>query len=981
MSRSQPYVKKENLELHQTDNHLFTLISAIPDLVWMKNNDGIYINANKAFEDFFNMPIDTIVGKSDYDFFPKEIADVCKHSDRETIISKNVCIYEEKVKHSTETSQMILEVRKVPIHDNQGSLKWLLGIGRDITGQKANEEHLEKTKAKLSAVISTIPDLIWLKDLNGVYMLCNPSFERFFGANADVIIGKTDYDFISKEQADFFRQKDHEAIEAGEMRINNEEIIFAHDGRHAILETRKIPVYSGDKILGVLGIGRDITEQKMIEKRLQFSENQFRSLVENTTDHIIRYDLNARTIYINPQVSKTHHIFLEDIIAKTPMEYAHCELCTAHKKFARCHQCTADNKFNCCHKCDMHKQNIELENLIHTVIKTGERREFYISFRIYDQIQTQHLQINPEFDPEGNVIGAISVGRDVTALKKYESQLISNEQRLREAQNIAKLGHWELSFSDMSLQWSEEIYRIFELSSDHSPNYDSFISCVHPDDRELVDANYHLSVTNHTSYNLIHRLLFADGRIKYIHAQGETYYDDEGHPIRSIGTIQDVTEQKTAEKLLEHMAHHDPLIGLPNRMLAKQYAEKMIQKSKANKTSIGFLYIDLDGFKTINDTLGHSIGDKILKLIAERIQLCLPEHSILCRQGGDEFLLLMPDITEMSIVNVMASALLEMFEQTFEVESHLLSTSASIGIALYPDHGEIYETLLKNSDMAMYQAKSNGKNGYHIYNQQLNNHLISQFKLQTDLRQALRENQFLLHYQPQIDLATKEITGVEALIRWKHPQMGMIPPIQFISIAENNGLIVPIGEWVIREACRQLAHWNAQGINTSIAINISGVQFKRGNLYDVVEEALRVSGINPANLEFELTESIMMQDTEKTLEVVRKLKNLGIQLSIDDFGTGYSSLAYLKRFTVDKLKIDQSFVRDIVSDQEDAVIVQTIIQMAKSLNLKTIAEGVENKEALDIVESFGCDEVQGYHYSKPIEASDFEAFYHAFKEQ
>lgn len=274
----------------------------------------------------------------------------------------------------------------------------------------------------------------------------------------------------------------------------------------------------------------------------------------------------------------------------------------------------------------------------------------------------------------------------------------------------------------------------------------------------------------------------------------------------------------------------------------------------------------------------------------------------------------------------------------------------------------------------MYKAKESGKNTYVFYTKQMSHYQVDQFKLQSHLKTAITDRQFVLHYQPQIDLTTNRIIGAEALIRWNHPQMGMVSPMSFIPLAESSGLIVPIGQWVIEESCRQAVQWHKQGLHITVAVNISAIQFKRGNLVEIISNALNASGINPAYLEIELTESIMMHDVDATFQTVQALKGLGVQLSIDDFGTGYSSLAYLKRFAVDKLKIDQSFVRDILQDQEDAVIVSTIIQMAKSLNLKTIAEGVESKEVLALIEDFGCDEVQGYYFAKPMEAFQFEGY-------
>jgi diguanylate cyclase (GGDEF)-like protein len=449
-------------------------------------------------------------------------------------------------------------------------------------------------------------------------------------------------------------------------------------------------------------------------------------------------------------------------------------------------------------------------------------------------------------------------------------------------------------------------------------------------------------------------------------------------PLQTIVVAKDITDRKMIEQKIEYMAHHDALTGLPNRVLAHDRMERAIAYAREHNTMSALLFIDLDGFKAINDTLGHSIGDRVLQSVSQRLRECLRERDTLSRQGGDEFLLILSALTTLIDIKIIAEKLIEAFDQPFYVQNHPLSLSASIGISRYPDDGADFETLLQSADMAMYKAKESGKNTYRFYTKEMIHHQLDYFTLQNDLKTAVIEKQFVLHYQPQIDLGQNRIVGVEALIRWRHPQRGMIPPMEFIPLAESSGLIVQIGEWVIREASAQAARWHTMGIEIGVAVNISGVQFKRGNLAEVVSDALKDSKLPPSYLELELTESIMMQDVESTLQMVHRLKAHGVQLSIDDFGTGYSSLAYLKRFALDKLKIDQSFVRDILSDQEDAIIVSTIVQMAKSLNLKTIAEGVENQAVLDVIESYGCDEVQGYHFAKPLEAAAFEAYHQKF---
>ncbi len=578
----------------------------------------------------------------------------------------------------------------------------------------------------------------------------------------------------------------------------------------------------------------------------------------------------------------------------------------------------------------------------------------------------------------------LAMSRDISEKKEIETKLKKSEAGLREAQKIAKIGNWELEFPTLDLYWSDEIYRIFELNpNSFKPSYENFLNVIHPDDRVKIDTEFNKSLKNKTPYDITHRLLMSDGKVKYVHEIGQTVYDEFNQPIRTFGTVQDISDLKAIEKKVEFLANHDALTGLPNRVLIKERAKQIIANAKHNKTKVAFIFIDLDGFKTINDTLGHSVGDIMLNIIAFRLSECkyINENNAISRQGGDEFLIILSDVKNLEDVSHIAEKLLQELEKSLEIATHTISLSGSIGIAIYPENGDTFEVLLQNADAAMYRAKEIGKNNYCFYNAKMNHHLMGEFTIKNDLKKALQNSELVLFYQPQIDLSTNTISGVEALIRWKHPKLGMIPPINFIPIAESSGLIVSIGQWVIEEACRQASIWSEMGIEITVAVNISAIQFKRGNLEDVIKNAINRHKINPKLLELELTESIIMHDVDNILQSVRNLKALGLQLSIDDFGTGYSSLAYLKRFAVDKLKIDKSFVQDILKDQEDAIIVQTIIQMAKNLNLKTIAEGVENQDILKLISNFGCNEVQGYHFAKPMDAIAFKEYYDSFYTQ
>lgn len=446
---------------------------------------------------------------------------------------------------------------------------------------------------------------------------------------------------------------------------------------------------------------------------------------------------------------------------------------------------------------------------------------------------------------------------------------------------------------------------------------------------------------------------------------------DPGRPHGgSIWVVTDVTERKRAEQKIEFIAYHDALTSLPNWRLAQDRFQQAVGYAERTHCRIAFLCLDLDNFKTINDSLGHAIGDGVIKQAATRLLDCVRDTDTVSRQGGDEFLIMLPNLHESEASAPILVKLMDRLRDPYHIDGHELSTTASVGIAVYPDDGADFDTLQKKADMAMYRAKAVGRNTYHFFDEQMNVEAVEQLRLRNGLRRALDRDELVLHYQPQIDLRSGAVDGVEALIRWRHPELGMISPARFIPVAEESGLIVPIGQWVLREACRQAAAWQHSGFEVSVAVNLSALQFKRDDLEQSVIHALEESGLAPALLELELTESILISDTPRVLATVKRLKALGVQLSIDDFGTGYSSLSYLKRFEVDRLKIDQSFVRDLATDREDAAIVHAIIQMAHSLGLATIAEGVEDTAALARLRSYGCDMAQGFHFARPMPAQE-----------
>ena len=451
--------------------------------------------------------------------------------------------------------------------------------------------------------------------------------------------------------------------------------------------------------------------------------------------------------------------------------------------------------------------------------------------------------------------------------------------------------------------------------------------------------------------------------------------DAAGVTTHYIGSFFDISDRKQAEERIHFMAHHDALTKLPNRTLLDDRLRQAIAKSRRSHEHTAVLFLDLDRFKLINDTLGHDVGDRLLERVAQALQGLLRETETVARLGGDEFIIVIPELTVIDRAAVVARKVIELVSQPHDIEGRVLHVTTSVGISIYPEDGTDPATLLRNADLAMYHAKESGRNNFQFFESAMNQVIQERVTVERDLRAGLERGEFLLHYQPQVDCRSGAIIGMEALIRWQHPERGLVTPYHFIGIAEETGLIVPIGEWVLGEACRQARRWHEAGQpDLRISVNLSARQFQQPDLHTRIGAVIRDTGIDPARLELELTESMLMVDPVAATEVLRQLAGLGIKMALDDFGTGYSSLAYLKRFPVTRLKIDQSFVRDLSIDANDAAIVSAVVAMATSLKLEVIAEGVETIEQLRYLEAHGCHAIQGYYFSRPKPAADFETF-------
>ncbi|MGO4890232.1 putative bifunctional diguanylate cyclase/phosphodiesterase [Anaerobacillus sp. MEB173] len=439
-----------------------------------------------------------------------------------------------------------------------------------------------------------------------------------------------------------------------------------------------------------------------------------------------------------------------------------------------------------------------------------------------------------------------------------------------------------------------------------------------------------------------------------------------------IGIIRDITERKKASASITHLAFHDTLTELPNRVLLEQHLNKGLEKAEKQGEKLAVLFIDLDRFKVVNDTLGHHVGDRLLQAIAKRFQMVIGEDGVVARFGGDEFVVMLPNIASKQEVADKIEELFESLRRPIQSDEREFFTTVSIGASFYPEHGRNANTLLKNADRALYRSKDEGRNNYTIFNEEMDADMLERMQLETDLRRAIELNQLEVYYQKQVDVKELGTSGVEALVRWNHPTQGLVPPGDFLSLAEETGLIVAIDNWVMKTACLQQKEWHSKGLaGLQLSVNISQKQFDHYHFVNQVEELLKTTGIDPACLSLEITENMAIKNVDQAIEKLKQLKSLGVSIALDDFGTGYSSLSQLKRFPIDCLKIDRSFIQFSDGDDDDAEIIKFIIRLAHSLGFSVICEGVETREQLRFLKEEGCDHAQGYHFSRPVTKEQF----------
>lgn len=860
----------------------------------------------------------------------------------------------------------------------------------DITDRVNTEIQLKDTEKLLRNVIDASPDFINVKDADNRWIEANNSSLALFQLNTLDYKNRTDIELSElsdpafKEAFSQSRISDELTWISGKA-SRNEAIIALPHGGEKILDVIKVPLFNDDgSRQGLVTLGRDITERKIAEGHLRDRSAILDVLIscdwllhsveswESVADAVLQ-QICLTLRFSRVSILKNGDVHSLDTSAKSDIMY----------KWAVPSQAIVDQKRELINFDDAHlnrwKDALKHGDPIFGDINSFPNQESKILLKH----GTQSIAIIPLFlDKEwwGNLIiercyglvkitpqelGALmAVGRSLSVAIQRESA----GKRL----NQAKIAFDSATEGMIIIDDNAKIIAINKGYTDITGFNEAEVLGSIPKALQTDKIDLWRTLLEHDKWC---------GEISDHRKNGEPYQvsltltavkNKKGKIVNFVGVFADITETKRSQVKLYELVNHDPLTGLPNRRLLNELLEFSIRRAVREKYQIGLLFIDLDRFKAINDSLGHDVGDKLLKEVSSRINQSIRESDVVARLGGDEFVVMVDMINQAEDASIIAKKIIHALQIEFIIDGKEIFIGASIGISMYPKDGTDVEHLIKAADIAMYQVKSKGKNNHCFYSDDLSKSALERFNMENQLRHALDRNQFEVYYQPQVSLITGEIIAAEALIRWHHPELGLVSPARFIPVAEETGLILQIGEWVLRQAAVQAMRWVADGhAIQSISVNVSAVQIMRSNFADTVYGMLIETDCDPSILELEITESTVMHNTEYVIDTFRRIKQMGLRLAIDDFGTGYSSLSNLKRLPLDKLKIDQSFVRGLPADLDDVAIVNAINAMARSLGFTVIAEGVETQAQADFLQEMGCEEAQGYLYSKPVTATEF----------
>ena len=831
------------------------------------------------------------------------------------------------------------------IRDADGNPTGFRGTSRDVSERKHMEETLRQSEEKYRTIIENIQEGYFELDLDGNYTFVNEVNCRFLGYTKEEMTGMNSRQHMDEETANTLYQTYRELYLTGKPIESLEVASIRKDGTKVVYETSVTLITdSKGKPTGFRGVSRDITSRKRMEEQIRESEERYRNIVEQMEDGYFETDLLGKLTFVNDAECRSIGFSREELVGTDS------QLFTDTDTFQELSRTFAE----------VYRTGIPVRAHAFEVTRRNKAKAFH------------EISVSLIKDSDGKPTGFRGISRDVTERRTMEEAIRQSEERYRTI--IEEMEEWYfeadragniLFFNDLLAKGLGYFHK--DLTGEN------FRAFVREEDIGTVYQTFHqVYETGEAIRNFPYELVRPDGDTTFTEFSIFPQTDSEDKILGFRGVGRDITERKRAEERIQYLATHDTLTGLPNRLMFNQLLNHAIQGAQRYKRQLAVFFIDLDRFKIINDTLGHEAGDQLLQEIAMRLREALRAVDVIARLGGDEFVILIEEVSEQSQAATVAHNILSTVIKPMMIMGQECRVTASIGISIYPKDAKDEQSLMKTADIAMYAAKEEGKNNYQFYSKGIKSQSIERLLIETNLRQALKRKELYLHYQAKLDFKSTAITGVEALLRWENPSIGSVTPLQFIPVAEETGLIVPIGRWVLQTACVQNVAWQKEGLPPiCMAVNLSLRQLMDAGLIEDIKKALAVSGMNPDLLELEITESMVMHNPARMIKVLAKIKEIGVRLAIDDFGTGYSSLSQIKHFPIDTLKVDRSFIRNIPDDSEDKAITDAIIAMGKTLSLTVVAEGVETKEQMDFLKEHACDEMQGYYFSKPILPEQF----------
>ncbi len=926
--------REEQLRLF-TDN--------IPEPVVYLDADGRYAFVNESFLQLNGLDRDAVIGKRAEDVIGLEASQaLAPFHDR--AFAGETLTYERALIDIVGRRRWI-RGRMVPDHGPGGVIQGVYVVGHDITDLQEAQDALAARESQLRAIMDGVPAPVAYIDHDERCHYVNRTFLQYFGLTVDEVATLRLHDVVGKGIYQSAQAMISRAL-AGEA-TTFDRLVPGANGVRRWMTIRVVPdaAPSGD-VHGAFVLMNDIHGLKQAQEALRASEAELRLIMDNVPARVAYIDREYRFRFLNRHnedwLSASHSDVTGRLVAEVVGE----------KRFQ------------------------QLQPLLHRVLEGEVVATEQVLVQPSGESRWESIHYAPNRDAEGRVIGIYAVETDVHEEKRNEEALRRANWMLSSHINNTPLAvlEWDRDFH--LVRWSPQAERIFGWRADEVRGMTlDGNQLIHEADRAaVVELLQKLMKGEEPRATGLTRSKTKSGATIWCEWYHSCLLDDDGNIVSILSFVQDVSSRIQAEERLQYMATRDALTGLPNRLLLHERLAQAIAQAKRTGRRVGVLFIDLDRFKNVNDTLGHRIGDELLKEVSKALLTALRDSDLLARLGGDEFMVVVEDFDEPSVLGRIAQKLLDAISQPFKIEEHDIYVTSSIGISVYPDDSDDPEELLKHADVAMYRSKELGRNTYQFLDADLAQHRLKQHTLESALRSALKDGLLRLHYQPVLRLADHAVVGAEALLRWSDPEHGSVPPQVFIPLAEESGLIHALGEWVLKSAAEQCAAWRSAGLELLVSVNLSARQFYREDLAQRISDIVKGVGCKPSWIELEVTETSLMHDLDAIRKVLHELRDEGFTVAIDDFGTGYSSLTHLKHFPIDTLKIDISFIADLETDPGDAAITEAIIGLARGLGLKVVAEGVGTKAQLDFLDERRCHSFQGYFASPPLPAVDFEQF-------